>query len=152
MVNSISMVCMGISAIICFLLPIIAFLYFKRKEKMNLRPAFIGMIVFFVFTQILEKSLHLFVTGNNFIHNPFLFSIYGALTAGIFEETGRFIAFKTVLKNKHEWKDGLSIYCNTITCINGCSCESLSKPTNNKHISCRKYYSRIFYKSNNISI
>lgn len=108
MVSSTSIISMGISAIVCFLFPITVLLYFKKKEKISLKPVFIGMIVFFMFTQILEKLLHLFVIGNNLIPNPVLFSIYGALTAGIFEETGRFIAFKTILKNKHEWKDGLA--------------------------------------------
>jgi len=108
MVSYISMISMGVSGSVCFLFPIILILYFKRKETINLRPVFIGMIVFFVFTQILEKRLHLFVIGNNLIHNPVLFSIYGALTAGIFEETGRFIAFKTILKDKHEWNDGIA--------------------------------------------
>lgn len=108
MVSPTSILFMGISAIVCFLFPVIVFLYFKRKEKINLRPVFIGIIVFLVFTQILEKLVHLFVIGNNLIHNSILFSIYGALAAGIFEEIGRFLAFKTILKDNHEWKDGLA--------------------------------------------
>lgn len=108
MVSSTSILSMGISAVICLLFPIVIFLYFRRKEKLNLKPFFIGMIIFFVFTQILEKLLHMAVIGNNLIPNPIMFSIYGALTAGIFEETGRFIAFKMILKNKYEWKDGLA--------------------------------------------
>lgn len=108
MVSSTSIIFMVIAASICFLFPIIILIYYKKKEKINLKPVIIGMIVFFVFTQILEKLLHMVVIGNNLISNPILFSIYGALAAGIFEEGGRFIAFKTVLKNRHEWKDGLS--------------------------------------------
>lgn len=108
MVNSNFILSMEISALVCFLFPIVLLLYLKKKENMKLLPFFTGMIVFFVFTQILEKLLHLAVIGGNLIPNPILFSIYGALAAGVFEETGRFVAFKTVLKNNHEWKDGLS--------------------------------------------
>ncbi|WP_291583611.1 YhfC family intramembrane metalloprotease [Clostridium sp. UBA6640] len=108
MVNSASIISAGISGAMCFLFPIIILIYFKKKEKINLKPVIIGAIVFFIFTQILERLLHMVVIGNNLIKNPILFSIYGALAAGIFEEVGRFIAFKTVLKNNHEWKDGIA--------------------------------------------
>jgi uncharacterized membrane protein YhfC len=99
---------MGISAVICFLFPIIIFVFFKRKEKISFKPVLIGMLIFFVFTQILEKLLHLFVIGTNLIPNPIAFSIYGALAAGIFEEGGRYFAFKTLLKDRREWKDGMA--------------------------------------------
>lgn len=108
MVSSTSITFMWISAIVCFLFPIIVLLYSKKKEKISLKPFFVGMAVFVVFVMILEKCLHTVVIGNKLITNPILFSIYGAFAAGIFEEGGRFIAFKTVLKKKHEWKDGLS--------------------------------------------
>lgn len=108
MVSSTSILFMTISAVVCFLFPIVILFCFKRKEKISLKPFFVGMIVFFVFTQILEKALHMVVLGNNLITNPILFSIYGAFAAGIFEEVGRFIAFKTVLKKNHDWKDGIA--------------------------------------------
>jgi len=108
LVNSASIISAGISGTMCFLFPIIVLIYFKKKEKINLKPVIIGAIIFFIFTQILEKLLHIVVIGNNLIKNPIFFSIYGALAAGIFEEVGRFIAFETVLKNNHEWKDGIA--------------------------------------------
>ena len=33
------------------------------------------------------------------LENPFVFALYGGLTAGIFEELGRFVAFFFLLKN-----------------------------------------------------
>ena len=55
------------------------------------------------FTQILETPFHLFMRGNPAIapilENPFVFALYGGLTAGIFEELGRFVAFFFLLKN-----------------------------------------------------
>lgn len=32
------------------------------------------------------------------LENPFVFALYGGLTAGIFEELGRFVAFFFLLK------------------------------------------------------
>lgn len=108
MVNSISIVLMGITAVMSFLVPIFVFIYFKKKEKINFKLVIAGIVVFIVFTQILEKLLHFVIIGNNLIPNPIWFTVYGALAAGLFEEGGRFIAFKTIFKNKHEWKDGLA--------------------------------------------
>lgn len=108
MIKSTVIISMEVAGIVCFLFPIVVFLYFKKREKISFIPVLTGMIVFFVFTQILEKLLHMVVIGKNLIPNPILFSIYGGLAAGVFEETGRFIAFKTVLKDRHEWKDGLA--------------------------------------------
>ncbi|TKJ06120.1 YhfC family intramembrane metalloprotease, partial [Bacillus cereus] len=67
---------------------------------------------FIGFTQILEIPFHLFMRGNPtiapFLENPFVFAIYGGLTAGIFEELGRFVAFFFLLKKYLEYKDGFA--------------------------------------------
>ena len=63
----------------------------------------VGVLIFIGFTQILETPFHLFMRGNPAIapilENPFVFALYGGLTAGIFEELGRFVAFFFLLKN-----------------------------------------------------
>ena len=69
---------------------------------------FIGALVWVVSTQFLEKGVHLIVLSfTSIIHIPFLFVVYGALMAGIFEEGGRFIAFRKFLPNNSAWKDGI---------------------------------------------
>lgn len=108
MVSSAALISMWIGAILCFLFPIITFLILKKREDIEIKPVLVGMAIFFIFTQILEKALHMVVIGNNLIHNYLILSIYGALAAGIFEETGRFVAFKTILKKNHQWKDGIA--------------------------------------------
>ena len=51
---------------------------------------------------ILEQIFHSFIlnsdAGKVIQSNIWLYGIYGGLMAGLFEETGRFVAFKTVLK------------------------------------------------------
>lgn len=57
-----------------------------------------------VFALILESAVHQIVLGSSvgerILGNIWLYALYGGLMAGLFEETGRFIAFKTVLKKQ----------------------------------------------------
>ncbi|MCJ8009287.1 YhfC family intramembrane metalloprotease [Lederbergia wuyishanensis] len=63
-----------------------------------------------VFTQVLEKILHVIVVTNfpNYADHPWIFGLYGAFAAGIFEELGRFILFTWLLKKYLNYKGGLS--------------------------------------------
>lgn len=108
MVSNNSILLMITNMILSLLIPLGAIIFFRKREKISMKPVFIGMLIFFVFSQILEKMLHFIVIGNNLISSAMLFSIYGAFAAGIFEEVGRFVAFKTVLKKNREWKDGIA--------------------------------------------
>jgi uncharacterized membrane protein YhfC len=84
------------------------FFYSRKKFDISIKTVLIGALTWFVFSQILEKILHLIVfSKTDLINHPWMFSIYGALAAGVFEEYGRYFAFKKLLKKYHEWKDGL---------------------------------------------
>ncbi len=97
-----SIVFMLISCAIGFGLPVGLLLYFLLKKKANIVPFFIGCAVFLVFALILEAAVHRVVlgsdTGKIIQDNVWLYALYGGLMAGLFEETGRFLAFKTVLR------------------------------------------------------
>lgn len=89
---------MLICAILCTAIPIGAMIIFKVKNKeVKLSSFFIGGGVFIIFALILEQLLHSvmlpFVSGSTAAY-----VIYSTLAAGVFEESVRFIAFKTVLK------------------------------------------------------
>ncbi len=95
-----SIAAMLAAGIICLAVPIAALVIYKRKNKdVPVSAFFIGCGTFFLFALVLEQLLHTvmlpIVSGS-----ILLYTVYGALAAGIFEETGRFIAFKTLLK-KH---------------------------------------------------
>ncbi len=74
-----------------------AIIYKKLNKDAPVPPVVAGAVVFVIFAMGLEQALHTFmlplVTKNDVIY-----VLYGAFAAGIFEETGRFIAFKTALK------------------------------------------------------
>lgn len=104
-----SIIFIAVSAILCFLTPIILLIAVKIKTKAKLIPTLIGSGIFIVFALILEQICHaLFIIIDSplsqFVnHNVWIYALYGGLAAGIFEETGRFVAFKFLLK-KHNKK------------------------------------------------
>lgn len=98
-----SLVCMAISALICFAIPVVLCIWFRKKKHADLLPFFIGMAVILLFALILESLVHQLVLnvlpiGKMIVGNIWLYALYGGLMAGLFEETGRFVAFKTILK------------------------------------------------------
>jgi len=107
MVPALSIFFMFISGIIAFGLPIVTFLIWRKKYNLHVVPLFVGAATFIVFALILQQIMHFIVLRPGIdgnidlaISNPALFIVYGIFAAGIFEETGRFIAFH-LLKKKH---------------------------------------------------
>ena len=98
------MALMALAALFCFAMPVLLLIYYKRKGA-DILPFFVGCAVFVIFALILESLMHQLVlkvlpVGKTILGNTLLYALYGGLAAGIFEETGRFLAFKTVLKKK----------------------------------------------------
>ncbi|WP_459501691.1 YhfC family intramembrane metalloprotease [Bacillus sp. C1] len=112
MVSNTVIASITIQLALSILVPIIALVYFRKKYHISWKVVGIGILIFIGFTQILETPFHLFMRGNpataKVLENPYIFAIYGGLTAGIFEELGRFVAFFFLLKKYQEYKDGLA--------------------------------------------
>jgi uncharacterized membrane protein YhfC len=88
-------------------------LYLRRKERITLKPILIGAAIFLLFSQVLEKLVHVYFLQLNtdtaaILKNTWVFAVYGALAAGIFEELGRYVGFRWWLNKRHGWNDGLS--------------------------------------------
>lgn len=83
-----------------------------RKEKIT--TVLIGAATWFVFAIILESLPKLLFfnpstsLGKAVMGNVVLYTVIGALLAGIFEETGRLVAFKTVLRKRINKETGIS--------------------------------------------
>ena len=107
-VPALSLVFMVLSAMIGFAIPVAAFLYFRLKKRADILPFFIGCAVMFLFALVLEALIHQLVLGSavgaRIQANVWLYALYGGVMAGLFEETGRLLAFKTVLK-KYQSRD-----------------------------------------------
>ena len=103
-VPTLSILFMALAALFAFAAPIVLLIYYKRKGA-DILPFFIGCAVFVLFALILEALMHQLVlkvlpVGEKIMGNTLLYALYGGLAAGVFEETGRFLAFKTVLKKR----------------------------------------------------
>ena len=101
--------------ILIILIPIILLIVWKKKSGAALKPAITGMIIFPVFGVLLKliPSYFLLIADNPLSRaingNVWLYHLIGGgLLAGIFEEGGRFFAFKTILKNNTDKKDAIS--------------------------------------------
>ncbi len=106
---------MGISAALCLFTPIILAVLVKLKTKASIIPTLTGALIFIVFALVLEQIFHLIFIiidspVSRFIKSyPVAYGIYGGLAAGLFEETGRWVAFAFLLK-KHKNKISSIMY------------------------------------------
>ena len=86
-------VAIGGPVFLCFLV--------VKKFHAKLYPAVIGAAAFVFFVLVLESVMHravLGVTGDVIIGNIWLYGLYGGLAAGLFEETGRYLAMRIYMK------------------------------------------------------
>ena len=103
-----SILFMLLSLLVGFGLPVGMLLYLRIKKKADMLPFFIGCAVMVLFAFVLEQQFHRLVLGSgagDMIRNtPLLYALYGGLCAGLFEETGRFCAFRFTLR-KYQDRD-----------------------------------------------
>ena len=72
-----------------------------KKFHAKLYPAVIGAAAFAFFVLVLESLMHkavLGATGDVITGNIWLYGLYGGLAAGLFEETGRYLAMRFYMK------------------------------------------------------
>lgn len=104
---------MGMTCIICFLVPFLLIVWFRKKYEASMLSFLVGMVAFVVAVQVVETPLnYYFLTVNehtsSWLTNPLIYSLYGGLMAGIFEETARYVCFRYCLKKQNRFQDGLS--------------------------------------------
>ena len=96
-----SMVFMGISALISVLIPVSLLIWLRRKGA-DIIPFFVGCLTFVLFALVLESLVHQVVltssAGAVIQGNIFLYALYGGVMAALFEECGRFLAFRFPLR------------------------------------------------------
>lgn len=107
-VSDLSIVCMAVSCLFGFGLPIVLLLYFRKKFKADFMAFVVGGAVMFLFALVLEATVHQIIlatpAGKAVLSSAILYAVYGGFMAALFEETGRFLAMKTVLR-RYQKKD-----------------------------------------------
>lgn len=105
---------LGLGAAFGFLLPIAVALIWVIRKKEKFSTVLVGAVIFLLFVTILEKPLQALVISRDhavsrFLNaNPVWWALVVGLFPGVFEETGRFVAFKTILKNRKNRETAIS--------------------------------------------
>ncbi len=109
MVSNWSIVFICFSLVLSVLVPIGIVMVLLIKKKISFKPLLAGILTWIVFTQVLERIFHFYMLNNTSVQAvPIIFAIYVALTAGVFEEVGRYYSFRLILRKNRAWKDGLA--------------------------------------------
>ena len=105
-------IALGTGAVLFFTVPLVIALIWCMKKKERFSTVLAGAATFLLFALVLEKPIQnvlLFpkamgmeehVASRFFAAHPVLLALAAGLFPGVFEETGRLVAFKTVLKNR----------------------------------------------------
>lgn len=91
------------SAVVSIGLPVVLLIMVKVKLHTRVADAGIGALTFVLSALVLEQILHgimLSLLGETLTENIWLYAVYGGLAAGLFEETGRFVAMKFWIKER----------------------------------------------------
>lgn len=108
---------LAVTAGVLFLLPLVCVFVWKKHcgKAVSFRPLFIGAAGFLVSARVLELGVHMvcivqdnpvsrFINGNTLVY-----MLYGALMAGIFEECGRYVIIKFLMK-KNKTRENMVMY------------------------------------------
>lgn len=113
MVSGASLAAMAVSLALAAGVPAAAAVWCVKKYRGTARNILVGALVFVFFVLVLERSMHVYFLKVNFeasmiLDNPWVFATYGAFAAGIFEEMGRYLGFRLLLRGRERWEDGIA--------------------------------------------
>lgn len=108
---------LSITVILMIAIPVLFFLYWRRKHKEQTRVSWLiaGAVGFMVSARVLELGVHYpcIIMDNpvsRFINgNTAAYVLYGTVMAGVFEECGRYVILKYILK-KNRTRENAVLY------------------------------------------
>lgn len=94
--------------LVCIGLPVGALIFLRKRYKTGILSFFLGCCVYVMFALMLEQYCHVLVLKLTSIdQNLFLRALYGGVAAALFEEGGRFLAFKVLMKERRGLDDAI---------------------------------------------
>ena len=103
-------------AVLSFVFPVVLLLIWRLRTKKNMRPALTGALTFLFFAKLLQVIPYSFFIGfTNPISkviraNEILYALYLGIVAALFEETGRYLAFRYFLPKYGEHRETAVTY------------------------------------------
>ncbi|MBR5180874.1 MAG: YhfC family intramembrane metalloprotease [Clostridiales bacterium] len=112
-VSNQTLVMLGIGAVIFLVVPIIIAIIWKKKKKEPFTTILIGAATFLLFVTVEKVIQSFFIADFNplgtFINaRPVLWAFVVGFFPGLFEETGRLVAFKTLLRKRNQRETSIS--------------------------------------------
>lgn len=119
-VPTINIICMAIGALIYIIVPIVLAIVWKVKKKEAMTSILAGALTWLLFAIILEKPIQnvlIFPTALGLSEHPasvyitarpILWSFLVGLFPGVFEETGRLVIYKTLLRKRKNRETSIS--------------------------------------------
>ena len=112
MVSSISIIGMVFTLLISIAAPVVLAIIMYKRHHYHPLSIVVGAAVFVISQIIIRIPLLSFLAGTNWHQKHsssliYLLLVY-ALSAGLFEETGRFIGFRFFRKNHLDWKNAVA--------------------------------------------
>jgi uncharacterized membrane protein YhfC len=104
MVSPAALLGLTLAALMSLAAPFVFYAVCRRRMTLPLRNIAIGAGMFVLFALVLESALHWYVLKHNpataawFAANPYGFAAYAAFAAALFEETGRYLAMRLLVK------------------------------------------------------
>ena len=112
-VSNQTFVLLGIGALLFLVVPVVISIIWKKKKNEPFTTVLIGAATFLLFVTVEKIIQSFFVSDANalgtFINaRPVLWAFTVGFFPGIFEETGRLVAFKTLLKKRKQRETSIS--------------------------------------------
>ncbi len=114
MIGTSTFVYMGIIIAFGIIMPLAVAIWWVKTRKEKFTTVLVGAATWFLFAIVLETIPKAVLfnpatsIGKTVIGNTFLYVFFGTLLAGVFEEGGRYVAFKTVLRKRTNRETGIS--------------------------------------------